>query len=345
MGPSIISRIRSIRNISDRGKALLILLFLSPLIGELLSGSAPPVEFFNPFVLICLTALYGCGDVLVRETTIKWNKGWGTVLLLGAAYGIVEEGLAVKSWFDPNWMDLGTLAWYGRFAGVNTIWAVWLTLYHAVISIAVPIMLIDLAFPHLKGKRITSDKAYRNLVIIEVAVCVFIFAALTVYFPPVGHLLLTCGLVAFLIYLAKRVPNPMMRPFDGPPDWGPARFWLLGTFFMVFNFIGYAGGGNLIAIPLYLVVVNSGVGVVVLLMLVGHIGTRDNERHMVAFISGLLTFMMALGFIHEIFTPGAIGMSLVSLGAMGALAYLYKTVSPREAEGKDIPRVPMSLGS
>ena len=72
------------------------------------------------------------------------------------------------------------------------------------------------------------------------------------------------------------------------------------------------------------------------------------RRHYVTFFKiALITswFMMALGFIHEIFTPGAIGMSLVSLGAMGALAYLYKTVSPREAEGKDIPRVPMSLGS
>jgi len=35
----------------------LVLFFLSPMIAELLSGSAPPVEFFNPLGLLVLTAL------------------------------------------------------------------------------------------------------------------------------------------------------------------------------------------------------------------------------------------------------------------------------------------------
>ena len=35
----------------------LVLFFLSPAIGELLSGSAPPVEFFNPVLFVVLCAL------------------------------------------------------------------------------------------------------------------------------------------------------------------------------------------------------------------------------------------------------------------------------------------------
>ena len=97
----------------------LVLYLLSPVIGELLSGSAPPVEFFNPFGLIILPALYGSGALLVREITLRWQKRWPTILMLGLAYGIVEEGLMVKSFFDPNWMDLGLLGVYGRWAGVN----------------------------------------------------------------------------------------------------------------------------------------------------------------------------------------------------------------------------------
>jgi hypothetical protein len=122
----------------------LVLYFLSPVIGELLSGSAPPVEFFNPFGLIILPALYGSGALLVRELALHWKKRWPTILVLGLAYGIVEEGLMVKSFFDPNWVDLGQLGVYGRWAGVNWVWTISLMIYHAVVSIAIPILLVEL---------------------------------------------------------------------------------------------------------------------------------------------------------------------------------------------------------
>jgi len=102
---------------------IITLVLLSPVIAELLSGSAPPLEFFHPFGFIVLVGLYGGGVLIVRELCIKWGKGWGSILLLGAAYGIIEEGLAVKSFFDPNWMDLGILGTYGRWLGVNWVWS------------------------------------------------------------------------------------------------------------------------------------------------------------------------------------------------------------------------------
>ena len=85
----------------------LVLFFLAPVIGELLSGSSPPVEFFKPFSLLLLAALYGGGALLARELALRWGKRWPTILTLGLAYGVLEEGLMVKSFFDPAWMDLG----------------------------------------------------------------------------------------------------------------------------------------------------------------------------------------------------------------------------------------------
>jgi hypothetical protein len=126
---------------------LLALFVLAPLTGEMLSGSAPPVEFFQPFGLIVLLALYGSGAILIREIVRRWHKGWPSVLLLGAAYGIYEEGMVVRSFFDPSWPDLGILAEYGRWIGVNWVWAVDLTIYHAVVSITMPIVLVELLFP------------------------------------------------------------------------------------------------------------------------------------------------------------------------------------------------------
>src|SRR5207302_1555765 len=110
-------------------RPLLALVLLSPVIAEMLSGSTPPIEWLNPIAVLFLIWLYGAGVLVMRETAVRWKTGWPSILLLGAAYGIIEEGLAVKSFFDPAWMDLGTLGWYGRWLDVNWVWAVWLTIF------------------------------------------------------------------------------------------------------------------------------------------------------------------------------------------------------------------------
>ena len=88
---------------------IISLVILSPLIAELLSGSAPPLEFFNPISFFVLLGMYGCGVLIIREYSIKFDIGFVCIIILGIAYGVIEEGLAVKSFFDPEWMDLGIL--------------------------------------------------------------------------------------------------------------------------------------------------------------------------------------------------------------------------------------------
>lgn len=67
-------------------------------------------------MFIFLGSLYGSGVLLVRDYARRWNKGWRSILLLGAAYGIIEEGIPVRSFFSPTWKDLGTLATYGHWS-------------------------------------------------------------------------------------------------------------------------------------------------------------------------------------------------------------------------------------
>src|SRR5256885_16843146 len=109
-------------------RPLLALVLLSPVIAEMLSGSTPPLEWLNPIAVLFLIWLYGAGVLVMRETAVRWKTGWPSILLLGAAYGIIEEGLAVKSLFDPGWMGLGALDWHGRWFDVNWVSAVCLTI-------------------------------------------------------------------------------------------------------------------------------------------------------------------------------------------------------------------------
>ena len=171
---SLISRKPEVHVMTEKGRALWVLAFLSPIIAELLSGSSPPLEFFNPISFALLLGLYGAGVLVVRELAVMWRLGWMGIIVLGAAYGILEEGVAIKSFFDPFWMDLGGLGEYGRYVGTNWVWAVWLTIYHSMISITLPILITWLLYPNLRNTRLTNFSSFGALLVIlllDVVVC------------------------------------------------------------------------------------------------------------------------------------------------------------------------------
>lgn len=214
----------------------LVLYFLAPAIGELLSSSAPPVEFFNPFGLIILPALYGSGAILIREITLRWGKRWPSIIMLGFAYGIVEEGLMVKSFFDPGWPDLGLLGTYGRWGGVNWVWSLALSLYHATISIAIPILLVELAYPDRRDEPWVGWRGFTGLSILLTSVVVFGYLLLTPYRPPVIPYLGALVLVYLLYRLSKRLPYRWSDP--GQPVRN-AQLWLptIGFFAVLLFFV------------------------------------------------------------------------------------------------------------
>ena len=98
-----------------------------------MSGSAPPLEFFNPVFFLLLVLMYGCGTLLIREARARWRLQW-SIIFLAIAYGIIEEGLMVKSFFNPDWQDIEKLSEYGELMGVQWVWTIMLTIYHATIS-------------------------------------------------------------------------------------------------------------------------------------------------------------------------------------------------------------------
>jgi hypothetical protein len=92
------------------------LLFLSPLIGEYLVGSLP-MSMLG--LLPLMMAMYGAGALLIRETVRRRGGGWGSIVLLGAAYGLFEEGFVTQSLFNPNYLHLRLLD-FGWIASLGT---------------------------------------------------------------------------------------------------------------------------------------------------------------------------------------------------------------------------------
>jgi len=131
------------RPLPSNRRLVLVLVVLAAVLPEAITGSTPPIGWTNPFLVGLLLWLYGAGVLVCRELAVRWRAGWPGILLLGAAYGIIEEGFAVKTMFDPNSPVIGVLGSYGHWMGVNWVWTVWLMIFHAAFSIAFPIFLVE----------------------------------------------------------------------------------------------------------------------------------------------------------------------------------------------------------
>ena len=308
-------------------KLLLILLFLSPAMGELLSGSAPPGQFFNPIMLFTFILLYGCGTVLIREARVRWNLQW-SVLFLAVAYGIIEEGLLVKSYFNPGWVDMGVLSEYGMYLGVQWVWTIQLTLYHATMSTLIPIAIVDLAWPRYRDVPLLKKRglvlASAGLVFITLIGMVFIGTMVEgtmVPFHP--HPLLLIGgflVVAALIWLARRYRDSRIvtsKPTLKRPLW----FGVGGFLFMLLNLIipailAEAGTREAVTIGVQLVFI-----ALVLRLVATQLYHVDRiQRHVVALITGAVLPLILLTPVHELvqgLNPDpAGGMILVGVAAL-----------------------------
>jgi len=293
----------------------LVLFFLSPTIGELLSGSAPPVEFFNPIIFLLLASLYGSGAILMRELTIRWRKGCASLLLLGAAYGIIEEGLMVKSFFDPNWPDLGFLGVFGRWMGVNWVWAEMLTIYHAVFSIAIPVLLVELAYPSQRRVRWVGNRTLSGFTALLTGVVLLGFFALTPYRPPLPQYLLIALLMVLLIFLAWKFPSECGSR-GSKRLLAPAYFWAAGFlgslgFFFVFWAVPF-----LLPLPSVVILLGALLVLGFLTFLKGFNWNEDCDMHRFALVSGGLTLFIVLAPLQELDTTrtdNPQGMGLVGL--------------------------------
>lgn len=202
--------------------AVLALLFLAPACGEMLSGSTPPLMFVYPFSLFFEAGLYGCGALLIREVVRRNGLGWRGVLVLGAAYGILEEGLVVTSWFNPFWPDVLSLHGYSRWLDTNWFWALSLTMYHAVVSITMPIVLAEALFPRVAGRpwlRRGSTVLFSVWLGVVCALGLLGFGLLEFrkqgYTHPPLTYFFALGLTISLLAVALTLPRP--RPRSLPP--------------------------------------------------------------------------------------------------------------------------------
>ena len=122
------------------------LFFLSPVVGEMLLGATSADALA---LLPILALLYGGGALLIRDLVRRTGRGWGAILLLGAGYALLEEGLLDQMLFNEHYSDhydMVTVT-YVPFLGTGLYGLLSVLAVHALWSMAVPIALMEALVP------------------------------------------------------------------------------------------------------------------------------------------------------------------------------------------------------
>ena len=135
---------------SLKAKAVLLLMLLSMVLTELVSGSTRIFAFLNPFQLIFLILGYGLAVLALREYIVRRSVGLMGMMFLGLAYGIYNEGLWAKTMILPDHLPILQFDLYGRFIDINFAWTLFICLYHALAAVVLPILIVHLRYPELR---------------------------------------------------------------------------------------------------------------------------------------------------------------------------------------------------
>lgn len=209
--------------------AILTLLLLGGLIPETIATSNTPLVAYlaNPPLLVFLCVFYGCAALLLRDAWRARNLGWASVILLGVAFGAMNEGVIAGKW----WMI--PAKGYTLTTGVNWGWATALTIFHVVYSMVIPILVVESLFPHVADGRWLRRRG--TVIAATLLGLTQLLGLLARDYQPYRTLAL--GFALLLIPIAFRLPRARLRSFDARPAPGLWRLRVTGCFAALLFFL------------------------------------------------------------------------------------------------------------
>jgi hypothetical protein len=283
------------------------------------------------WLVLLYIPIYGAGALLIRELIRRTGGGWGSTLLMGLVYGLVEEGLALQSLTSPHLY--GAADWAPRLLGVNTAYTEINLPYHAVFSVAIPIALVELLFPahgrapYLRrgGLVLTGVVALLGVGLLRVSVPPFNDPG---YVLPATAFAVIIALIAVLSVLALRVlprrPAPQRSATSSPPRPAVVGMSLgVATLGFIGLLIPFAGAhqpafthGNWVLVPMLAAAVLAALAGLALRKWSSAESWTD--RHLLAAITGALAAHTAFGVVARTHTP----LDTISLTVLGIVMLL-----------------------
>ncbi|MCI4347278.1 MAG: hypothetical protein L3J97_01500 [Thermoplasmata archaeon] len=290
-----------------RRHPVLCLFLLTPGLVEYLSGSSSfvylvvsPAWFF--LALGINAAMYTSGALLIREAWIRWNKGWPTVFALGAAYAIMEEGIADQTIFNPFKSPLGPVGTYGHFLGINWVWLPMVFYIHILMSLLVPILLLNLALPETRGQSLLSLRQIRlvlGILALDTTLLTLIVARSNNYWYGSPLLVGSIVAIAGFCVLGRVLPRTIASFTPGPPTSSRLSFFLVGCFAYPGMVVVSLVGSSIRLPPSVVFLAVVAILLACTAWMIRGLGTEANERHLLAFALGLMMIGFPLGLLTE----------------------------------------------
>ncbi len=285
---------------------VLVLFFLSPFIAEFLTGATPPLGLLNPLLVLFFGAFYGSSAIIIRELTLRWQKGLPTQLVLGLAFAILEEGIVTKVFFNPGRGDLSPLVNYGSYLGIHWGFVLFLMLFHSVSSINIPILLTNLMFPEKRNQPWTGSLTKFWVILITATFLGLLIPDFRYAPNPLSYLFFIILMVG-LFLLAKRLPQNFFWS-KSPKTTSFIKLFLWGFFFNSLLFLSWFAPG--LKLPPFLVWVYLIIVSVIAykkLLQVTNNGSIPNSLQF-ALASGVLSLFILIDFFRPIMIPLALAM-------------------------------------
>lgn len=213
------------------------LLFMAPYVAEFLLGNLPVTML--P-ALIVLAPFYGGAAILIREAVRRTGRGWPSILLLGIAYGVFEEGFTTQSLFNPDYLKihLGLLTHaYMPTFGIGAWWTLYVVTIHAAWSICTSIALVEAM------SRAKARSPWLNTAGLAITTLLFLFGAVASTVIGYRHdrylsspaQFITAG-IATLAFIFGAFALPRRKGREPVPDQAPSP-WIVAAATLVLGSI------------------------------------------------------------------------------------------------------------
>ncbi|MFD0905321.1 hypothetical protein [Actinomadura sediminis] len=212
-----------------RRMALVVaLLLLSPICAEYLIGYDQIIG--RPLVLLggllILAPLYGTVAVLIREAARRTGRGWPTIVLLGAAFGLVQAGLIDQSLFNPDFVDEPSwdrdrLPTHIPELGLSAKYLLSFVAGHVIWSFGAPIAVIEACAPRYAKRPWLGRTGIATMVVLYGLGAAIICREHTEDFMASPAQLGTTAAIAVLLGIAAFAIPRRSGPVSGrvPPPW------------------------------------------------------------------------------------------------------------------------------
>ena len=125
---------------------------------ESLSTSTPPYQWIlgGPLTIFVTFMFYGLMLLVIEDLVSRYSLDYRKLFLIGLIYGILEEGFLALTNELPNQGFVG----FGRYYGLNVPWAIITSEIHAIYTVVLTFIIVDLIIPREKMGPVLSKWQY-----------------------------------------------------------------------------------------------------------------------------------------------------------------------------------------